>query len=74
MGSCKGNQVEVDSGRDDRCVVVIKLNRSVLKIGEIKREVLKNTRVDRGDINDELGNEWGDRYKHDQQPPILSPS
>ena len=49
--------MEVDSGRDDRCVVVIKLNRSVLKIGEIKREVLKNTRVDRGDINDELGNE-----------------
>ena len=57
LGSCKGNQVEVDSGRDDRCVVVIKLNRSVLKIGEIKREVLENTRVDGGDINDELGNE-----------------
>ena len=36
--------------------------------------MFENTRVDGGDINDKLGNEWGDRYKHDRQPPILSPS
>ena len=37
--------MEVDSGRDDRFLVVRKLNGGVLKIGESRGELLEKTGV-----------------------------
>lgn len=48
--------MEVDSGRDDRFVVVRKLNGGVLKIGESRGELLEKTGVNGWENNDTLGN------------------
>ena len=59
--------MEVHSGRDDKFVVIRKLNRGVLKIGESQGEMLEKTGVNGWENNDTLGNGLENRYKHDRQ-------
>lgn len=51
-----------------------KLDGGVLKIVGIQGELLRNDGVDGRENNDKIGNGLRDRYTHDRQQLILSPS
>ena len=59
--------MEVDSGRDDRFVVVRKLNGGVLKIGDVQDKVTGKIDSDDGENNEFVGNGVNDRYKQDRR-------
>ena len=47
--------------------MLVKVNKSVLKIGKIQEEVLGNSSGDVGENNDKIINKLGDKYKHERQ-------